>query len=1060
MKHKLLSSLLTVACATSLSYAQTKQVTGRVVSTDGLPVSGASVTVVGARVQTQTDASGNFKLNIAPGSTLRVSSVGYAAQNVLVGSASTVSVILKPADDQIMDEVVVVAYGTAKKSEITGSVATMSAADLEKRTVSNVSNALAGLAPGISVTSGNGQPGSGAEIRLRGIGSMSASSSPLYVLNGAVYDGSIGDINPDDVESISVLKDATSAALYGSRAGNGVIVITTKKGRGDAKLKASFVQGITGRGIKEYDRVGIFDYYPTVFQAMKNSKMFPTQGTPSSESEATAWALDNIKKQLVYNPFNVPDNEILDASGKMNPKAGLKYDDFDWFGDMQRTGKRSDANVSFSGSSEKSDYYVSLGYLNDQGYIKNTDFKRFNGRADVNAQVKKWLKTGVNISAGSSTGSLAADASTGNASSFVNPFLFIRGIGPIYPIRAYSAQTGEPIINPITGEQYYDYGAYPGGVNRPSGASPGRHVIYENLLNLRSNTRNVIGGRGYFEVKFLDGFTFTPSVNVDVTNRNFDQGYNNIVGDGVSSNGYLITTNTITTSYTFNQVLSYQKTLDDKHNISALLGHENYDYNYKYRYAYKAGQVVDGIDEFVNYVTPRSIEGYTYENKLESYFAKASYNYDQKYYIDGSFRRDGSSIFSENNRWGSFFSLGGAWAIKKESFLQQANWITDLRLKASYGQVGNNNLLDADGNRIYYGYQALYNLGLNNGTMPGISLATLPNPDLTWESSNTFNLGVDFSFFNNRLRGEMEYYKRGSDRLLLAVPLPLSASVSSQFRNVGSMYNTGFEFSLTGDIIRKDEFGWTLTNNISFFKNKITKMPAENPVIVSGTKRREVGKDYYAFWLRQYRGVDPKDGAALYLPDEKTTQPKDIRIVNGVEYVTDQSKARFEYSGSAIPKFSGSIHNNFYYKDLSLSFLFTYQVGGKIYDGQYAGLMGTGSYGKSYHADALNAWTTTNTTSNIPRLDIANSTNINAASTRWLIDASYISLRNVNLSYKLPKQWMNKIDLSSANVFFTGENLFISSKRKGLDPSANFDGTNSTTYLPTRIFSLGLNVSF
>lgn len=1058
MKQKLLTTMLAMTCLTSVSYAQSRQINGKVTSTDGRPINGVSISVEGSSTATQTDRNGNFTLSAAPGTILNVSYVGFIKQTVRIGNSTVLTIALVP-EDKALDEVVVVAYGTAKKSEITGSVATMSAADLEKRTVTNVSNALAGLAPGISVSSGNGQPGSGAAIRLRGIGSMSASSAPLYVVDGAVFEGNLGDINSDDIESISVLKDATSAALYGSRAGNGVIMITTKKGKGAPKLNASFTQGIAERGIKEYDRVGTFDYYPLVFQAMKNSRMFPTgTTTPLSEAAASTWALANINTQLVYNPFNVADNNILDANGMMNPQAGLKYDDFDWFGNMQRTGKRSDANVSMSGSTEKSDYYVSVGYLNDQGYILNSDFKRFNGRANVNAQVKDWLKTGVNISAASSTGSLAADESTGNGASFVNPFNFIRGIGAIYPVRAYNPQTGAAVYNEVTGEQYYDYGIFPGAKNRPSGASPGRHVIYETILNARSNTRNVIGGRGYVEIKFLNDFTFTPSVNVDVSTREYEQGGSNIVGDGVTSNGTLAITNSTTSSYTFNQVLAYQKSIEN-HNISALVGHENYDYSYKYRYAYKVGQVTSGINEFANYVTPRTISGYKDENKIESYFAKATYNYDQKYYFDASFRRDGSSIFAENKRWGSFYSLGGAWAIRKEQFMQDVSWVNDLRLKASYGEVGNNNLLNADGSRIYYGYQSLYDLGYNNGTLPGISLSTLANPDLTWETSKTFNLGVDFSLLDNRLRGEIEYYKRGSDQLLLSVPLPLSASISSQFRNVGSMYNTGFEFAVTGDIIRGGDFGWSLTNNISFFKNKITKMPNENPIITSGTKQWEVGRDYYSFWLRQYAGVDATDGSALYIPAEGTAANL-LRNIDGVDYVTTQTNAKFDYSGTAIPDFAGSILNNFNYKSLSLSFLITYQVGGKIYDSQYAGLMGTASYGKSYHADALNAWTTTNTTSNIPRMDAANSVNINAASTRWLIDASYISLRNVNLTYRLPSDFLNKIDMSSARVFFTGENLALSSKRKGLNPTETFNGTNSTSYLPTRMFSLGLNVSF
>ncbi|MFD2741814.1 MULTISPECIES: SusC/RagA family TonB-linked outer membrane protein [Sphingobacterium] len=1058
MKKHLLSFLMLFILGLGVSNAQNRAVTGRVTSSsDGSPMSGVSVSLKDGSTSAQTDASGNYTISVPGAGRLVFSYVGFESQEVAVNNRTQVNITLV-SSNQALDEVVVVAYGTARRQEITGSVATLGAEDLEKRTVSNVTNALAGMAPGISVSSGNGQPGSGANVRLRGIGSMNASSEPLYVVDGAVFDGNIGDINANDIENISVLKDATSAALYGSRAGNGVIMITTKKGRGAASLSVNLIQGITQRGIQEYETVGTFDYYPTAYKAIKHSAMFRATN-PLTEAAAKELAQSTAFNNLFYNPFNVANDQILDIDGKMNPDARLKYDDFNWFDAVQRTGKRTDANMNISGGNEKTDYYVSLGYLNDQGYIINSDFKRFNGRINVNSQVKDWLKAGVNISGSNSEGTMAVDASTGNASSFVNPFSFIRGLGSIYPIHAYDATTGDPIINPVTGEHYYDYGIHPGSQNRPQGASPGRHVIYETMLNDRVNTRTLLGGRAYLEFKFLNDFTFTPSFSADLSNRNFDYIYNSTVGDGVSYNGLTNALNDITRSYTFNQVLNYRKTLNGVHNINALVAHENYDYSFSRREATKTGQITSGITEFDNYVTPFSTEGYKNLNRIESYFAKVAYNYDEKYFIDGGVRRDGSSIFSPQKRWGNFYSIGGAWAVSKEDFMQNVSWVNDLRLKSSYGQVGNNHLLDADNNRIFFGYQALYNLGLNNGSQPGTSLYSLANPDLTWESSNTFNVGVDFALFSNRLRGEIEYYKRGSDRLLMSVPLPLSAAVSSQFRNVGSMYNRGFEISLSGDLIRNENFTWTLTKNFTTFKNEITKMPAETPVITSGSKRREVGRDYYAFWLRQYAGVDPSDGASLYIPADGTAQSL-IRTVDGVEYVTTQNNAKFGYAGTAIPDVMGSIINSFNYKNLTLSFLLTYQLGGKMYDSQYAGLMSAGTFGKSYHIDAMNTWTTDNTTANLPRLDQANNANINAASDRWLIDASYLNIRNINLAYRLPQQWLNAVDMSSARVFFTGENLALFSKRKGLNPTESFDGTNSTTYFPTRIFSVGINASF
>ncbi|MGE8426730.1 MAG: SusC/RagA family TonB-linked outer membrane protein [Sphingobacterium sp.] len=1062
MKGKLIYCCLW-SCTTLFAMQVKGQVTafsGQVTAvTNGRPIAGATVSLLGSSTVSKTDDLGRFIIHASAGGTLRFTSLGYLPQDINLRGGSVLNVQLQERNQQL-EEVIVVAYGKSSKSEITGAVATLNSAELQKRTVSNVTNALAGMAPGISVSSGNGQPGSGASIRLRGIGSISASSEPLLVVDGAPFDGSISDINVDDIESVSVLKDATSAALYGSRAGNGVVIITTRKGKGGLKLEVGIKQGFTQRGIKEYDRVGLYDYYPVVFQAIKNSRMFPNSGTALSEQAASQYALDNIFKSLVYNPFNVPDDQILGSDGKMNPNAGLKYDDFDWYKAIQRTGKRKEANINLSGSSEQTSYYTSLGYLNEEGYLLNSDFRRFSARINVDSKVKQWLKMGLSIYGTGSDGKLAFDAgsNSGNANAIANPFNFIRGLGAIYPVHAFDKVSGEPIFDPVTGKQYYDYGLHPGAVNRPNGAIPGRHIIYETMLNNRDNTRVLLGGRGYVDINFLKYFTFTPSIGIDLSNRNFDYTYNKIVGDGVSYEGLSSTTNAITKSYTFNQILTYKRAFG-QHNLSVLIGHENYDFQYKERNAIKNGQIVEDIPELINYVSNYFADGRKHVNRLESYFTKASYTLKEKYFLEASLRRDGSSIFNPDRRWGTFFSAGGSWKLSKEDFIAQYDWVNDLRFRTSYGQVGNNKLLDKSGSQIYFGYQGLYDLGFSNGSFPGTLLYSLPNPDLTWEISNSFNIGFDFSLLSSRLRGSLEYYRRGSDQLLMSVPRPLSSAVSFEYRNIGSMYNRGFELSLAADIIRNENFRWTMTNNLSTFKNEITKMPKETPVITDGGKRREVGRDFYAFWLRQYAGVDPADGAALYVPAAGTADDA-MRTVAGKKYVTNANLAKYDYSGTAIPKWIGSVQNEYQYKGIGLSFLLTYQIGGKVYDSQYAGLMGTGSFGKSYHADALKAWTTDNKESDIPRVDQANSANINAASNRWLIDASYLSIRNLNLSYRIPGSWTTRMGISSARINASGENLFLFSKRKGLNPTEQFDGTNSTTYLPTRIWAIGVNASF
>lgn len=1039
----------------TVANAQDKTVTGTVTSKDdGTPLPGVSVEVKGTKIATQTSSDGKYSINMPTGATQLVFSyIGFLSKTVNI-SGKTANVSMD-TDNKQLSEVVVVAYGTSKKEAITGSVATLSSAAIDNRVVTNITNVLQGVAPGIQIGGVNGQPGASATVRIRGFGSISASNSPLYVLDGSVYDGDIGDINANDIESVSLLKDASSSALYGARGANGVIIINTKKGKlGETKLNFNLTQGFSERGIPEYETVGAYDYYPAYWQALRNSRVYPRTGTPLTPAAAGALASINTPAQLVYNPFNVASNLILDANGKMNPNATLLYDDFNWFAPLERTGSRTNADLNFSGTNGKSDYFVSLGYLNDNGYVQKSDFRRFNARVNVNTQVKKWLKTGLNLAGTLSDASTAQDASTDNANSFVNIFNFARGIGPIYPVKAYDA-TGKP-INTLTGEHFYDYGQHPGAVNRPAGASPGRHVIYETLLNDVLRKRLAMNARTYAEIKFLKDFTFRPSVNIDLRQVNSIEFRNPVVGDGNSSNGYVSRRNDLTTSYTFNQLLTYDKSIG-KHNINVLAGHENYDFLFQRNDAIKVNQASAGNNEFENFVTPQGTGGRKDVYRIESYLSKASYNYDEKYFFDASLRRDGSSRFSKDSRYGTFYSLGASWSINKEEFLKKATWIDDLRLKASFGEVGNDALLDANGNNSYYNYQALYDLGFNNNTNPGYILSSLSTTDLKWETIQTLNIGVAFSLFKSRLTGELEVFNRATTDLLFSLPLPLSNPVTTIRRNVGNMSNKGIELSLGGDVIRKKDFSWNVLTNSSIVKNEITKLPDGQPTITSGTKRYEVGGDIYQFYLRQYAGVDATDGSALYIPT--ATAATDLRTIDGTVYTTNFNNAEFAYHGSAIPDLFGAVTNTFNFKNLQLSVLINYQIGGKFYDGQYAGLMGINTYGKSLHKDALSAWTETNTSSPFPRLDVTSSNFFTAQSSRWLIDASYLSISNVNLSYKLPKKYISKLDLSNVRVFASGENLALFAQRKGLNPTEAFTGVNSTTYVPSRTVVFGLSVS-
>lgn len=1045
-------------------------VRGRVLDETGYPLGGASIKLKSGSKAVGTDAAGNFLLkDVEKGAVLVISYIGYLPKEVK--AAENLGDIQLEQDAKVLGDVLItVAYGTSTKAAYTGAIAGVDAKDLEKRPVTNVLSALAGAAPGIQVNAGSGQPGAGPSIRLRGTGSINASNEPLYVVDGIQYDGNIGNLNMEDIASISVLKDAASSALYGSSAANGVILITTKKGRANKEqLSIRAMQGVTSRGVPEYETVNAAQYYPLAWQAFRNSLVYPTGTAPGlSLDAANKMASDEIKTLLGYNPFNVDDKSIVGTDGLLNPNAQLKYgDDLNWLDEVKRVGSRGDYTMAVSGGSDKSDYYVSLGYLDEKGYIIRSDYNRINGRINVNSKPLSWFKTGLNIT-GNLTKSNQADVD--GSSSFVNPFNFSRGMGPIYPVYAHNPSTGE-LLYDEKGAKIYDTGnlfSSLGIPNRPSGASVGRHILQETLLNKTQIKRNVLGARTYGEVTFLKDFKFTTNLGVDVTNYFFSDYQNKLVGDG-APNGRARNTSSTTTSYTFEQLLNYSKKID-KHNIGVLLGHNNYSFRYKYLTGARNTQILDGNEELINFATTTSLSSYTDEYRKEAAFARLNYDFDSKYFLSGSYRRDGSSKWGPGNRWGNFYALGAAWIATEEEFMKGIKWLNYLKLRSSYGSLGNDGLLTGAGAQNYYPDRPFYSLGFNNATEPGLLLANVADPNLTWETNTQIDLAVEFGLFGNRLRGTFELFNRRSTDLLFDVPLPLSNGIgigngltygSSISKNIGRMSNRGIEIQLGGDIIKSTGFNWDINVNWTMIRNKITKMPTETPRFIDGTKQLSVGYSRYEFWLRQWAGVDPSDGAGLFqINPLNPSTPADTRTINGQNYTTNVNNALYGYSGSSIPKFDGSITNTFRYKNLTLAVQMNYGVGGKTMDSNYQSLMAYSAYGGSLHVDALKSWQQIGDPSGIPRLDVGRSSVNNVTSSRFLIDASYIDLRSVNLSYAVPPVWIKSIGLSKLNVFATGENLFLISKRKGFDPRQNFSGTNSNAYTPSRVLSLGVNATF
>lgn len=1070
--------LLGVLLCASQTWAQQKTISGKVTDDQGNPLSNVSVLVKGTKLGTSTDDQGNYTISVPPSARRLVfSGIDLASQEAPIGESTTISITMASSSKD-MEEVIVVAYGSVKKGENTGSSAQINAKDFENRPLTNVTNALNGSAPGIQTTMASGQPGSSPTIRLRGFGSINASSSPLIVVDGAPYPGGLANINPEDVESISTLKDASAAALYGSRGGNGVIQITTKRGKANRNtLSFKAAQGITSRAIPEYDQVNAFEYYPLMWESYRNvlnrtnnipladanglaSGTFPRATTGANAGRqiyGTGRYLDVYQQLGGYNPFvGVGSTEIVLPDGTLNPAAnGLKYaaDDLDWFKAFYKNGSRGDYGINYSGGNEKSDYFGSFGYTDEKGFVTRSELRRFNGRINVNTNPTTWFRTGFNLSGSVINSKYPAE------SGIVNPFSFARGMGPIYPVYAIDPNTGE-YLRDVQGNIRYDYGNVPEIGARP--VNQGRHAIYENILNKAQWKRNILSTRAYADIKFTNALKFTTNIIYDVQDYQEETYQNSFIGDGAPA-GRASRDIEKNTAYTFNQLLTYTNKFG-LHNINALVGHENYGFEYNNFYGFKVDQLFnDGNTEFPNFATISSLTSVTDRHTIESYLSKINYDFDSKYFLTGSLRRDGNSRFSSAVRWANFWSLGGAWRLDREKFFQ-VNWVDELKLRSSYGSTG------IEAGIGYYAYQGLYALGFNNNSAGGVLQSALPNPALTWEASKSLDIGVDFVLFKGRLSGSLEYFNRQSKDLIFNVPQPLSnggstGGVFSISRNIGSMYNRGYEAQITGDIVRKRDFTWTAIVNATSFKNKVTKMPTETPRIISSPHQLSEGHSRYDYFMRDYYGVDPTDGAALYR-NVITYDPANSRIFDndkgGQDTVTTLfSNAQQVYVGkTSIPDVYGSLTNTFRYKSLSLNITLLYQIGGYAYDNGYAGLMHPGTYGAGLHKDILNRWQNPGDVTNVPRMQNDQATNFSGQSTRFLTSASHIQLNNISLAYTLPKQVMNKINGSSARVFVSGENLWLFAKRKGMLVNQNFNGTNSNTYPPARIITAGINVNF
>lgn len=1057
--------------------AQTYEVSGRVLDDEtGDPLIGASVIVKDTHLGCVTDWNGSFKLSgiSSERPIIIISYIGMKTEERVAHSG--MMEIRLQHDTQSLNEVVVqVAYGTAKKQSLIGSVSSVSGRELENRPMTSLASLLEGTTTGVLVNS-NGEPGKDAGILIRGFSSVNVSNTPLYVVDGMAYRGNISDLNIMDIESVSVLKDAASAALYGNRASNGVILITTKRSKSkDLNVRFSVKQGIYTRGMSDYERLGTDDFMEAMWLSNRNSLVSSNPGKYVTPSAANADANASIMGVLGYNIYNVDNESLFDSNGKLAAGAVVRdayKNDLDWYAPIKRNGYRQEYGISGEDGNEKSDYYISLGYLDEKGYVKYTGFDRLTLQANFNLTPRKWLKLG--MQANGSYQNIQSGETSGNYAT--NAFYSSRMISPIYPVHLHNASTGDYILD-VSGNKQYDDGS---ANARPQ--SIGRHLIWETELNSDKTQRKVLAGQAYADIRFLRDFTFSVKGTLNLTDSENRIYQNATVGDAKDI-GRSYRYNYQYKTFQMQEELKWQKMLGE-HYIDALLAHENYSYDYTYLVGRKDYETFPGRDVWSNFSTVGALTDYKVRYRTESYLGRVRYNYNEKYFAEASFRYDGSSRFHPDHRWGGFWSAGGSWILSKEDFLKEIKELDFLKLRVSYGEVGN------DVGVGYYGYMALYNL-VTNGENVAAYKSQNEAKDIRWETTTSFGIALEASLFK-RWNLSIEYFDKRSKDLLFDVNLPLSAGANTTSnlgamavvtKNIGTMSNRGWELQTDVDVFRNKDWKWNVGMNLTIPWNKVVKLPKENREagILTGNWRFMEGHSMYEWWLTQFVGVDQMTGNSLYEIDYdkyyigeavegKTEMPEANLVQIGEQYyTTNASIARKNWSGNALPNYYGAFSTSLKWKNLSLSALLTYSVGGKMYDTSYASLMATGTVPHALHKDVLKSWSavpegmTENSPNRIdpngiPILDVNMSIYNNAASNRFLKDASYLSMKNVTLAYSMPASWIRRLDVNSIELNLSIENGFYLTKRKGLNPQESFDGSTNNKFVSPRIFSLGLTV--
>lgn len=1062
MKAKFCLFLFILLAGLQAAFAQSLNVTGTVLDENGESITGASVIVKGTGKGQITDLNGMFKFqDLKSTDVLIISFVGMQKQEVKVKSNLTIR--MQP-DNEMLDEVIVTAFGTAKKSAFTGSATVLNSEKIEQKQVTNVMSTLIGEVPGLQIAPTT-SPGSTSSILIRGEGSINADNDPLIVLDGMPYQGAWNDINPQDVESITVLKDAASNALYGARGANGVIMITTKsaqKGKATVTLDAKW--GVNQRSTPDYDRItNPGQYYEMFYKALYNYSI--NQGNTAAAAHKYAnetMFLPSTSGGLSYNVYTVPENEyLIGTNGKLNPNATLGrriykngqiytlYPD-DWTDELYQNGLRQEYNLSISGGTDRSQVYGSVGYLKNEGMVSASEYERLSGRLRASFQVKKWLLFGANVSLTHSSYQTAYSNSSSVESS---AFSTVANMAPIYPL--YVRDRDGNILYDQNGKVYdWGNGVYNDYIRACNSNSNNLNSL---LLDYNESNNNTANSDAYVDISLPQNFKITIKGGATLYEGKASSGANPYYGYSTTSGGIggsLSKSASRRSTINLQQLLNWNRTFGN-HNVSALLGHEYFDYKYEYMEASRAGAVdYKGNHELNGYLTaPVLPESYNMKYNREGFFGRVMYDYDERYYFQASYRRDASSRFDPDNWWGNFWSIGGAWIISKEKWFH-ADWVNNLKVKISYGEQGNDQLGSTTGS--YYRFVDTYSINNVNNDV-SLSFNVKGNKDISWETSRNLNVGVEFDLFKNRLSGSVEFYNRMTGDMLHQFTTPETLGYGYYWKNIGDMRNRGVEVMLSGSPIRTRKVDWGLSMNMTYNKQTVTYLPDENKGAVpveghygykSGNAFIGEGLSLYTWYIPKYAGVTEEGLPQWY----KTGSDGEIGTT------TTYNDATLYLIKADTPLYGGFSSSLKAY-DFDLSVQFTYAIGGKAYDWEYVTLMtnplssGTGT---AFHKDLLKAWSPENPNSDIPRWCYGDQYGT-YLSDRFLTNSSYLAFQNFQVGYTLPKQLVKKIGIEKLRIYVTGDNLCLWSKRKGFDPRIS---GGYGTYSPMRTISGGFNLQF